>query len=398
MPGLGSIALSVSIRGGSRWEGDDERGWAHLLEHMVFKGAGDRDARAIAEAVETNGAQINASTGFERTGFQIRGLSDSLSLGLDILADLVRAPKLDDAELEREKQVVAQEIADAADTPDDRIFDMVQSAAFPGQPLGRPILGDVDSLKHADGKTLSAFHRSLYSSDRIVVSAAGAVDEDRLLAEVEARFGDMTPVPRAEPAAARFAAGKIVEARKLEQAQLVLLTEGVPTHSPDYYALRLFAEILGGGMASRLFQTVRETHGLCYAIDAYCATYEDVGVLGVYAGTSATDAAPAAKLIVEGLARLAEDVTEAELARARAQLRAGLHMGRESPLARAEQAAGQLFVFGKLMDAGELEAGFNAVSLEDLRRTGRRAIEGPRASAVLGPKTAAAAVKHFQGA
>ncbi len=391
MPGLSSLALSVVIKGGARWEAESQSGWAHMLEHMVFKGAGRRDARAIAEAIEAEGGQINAATGFERTSFQVRCLADGLPLGLEILADLVRHPHLDAGELEREKLVIAQEIADAADTPDDRVFDMAQSAAFTGQALGRPILGTMQTLTPATAQDLSAFHASLYSSDRIVVSAAGAVDEAALLRQVEALFGDARPVAQAAPRIATPTSGAVVEARKLEQAQMVWLTSGVGVSHPDYYAQRLFAEILGGGMASRLFQDVREKHGLAYAIDAYCAAYDDVGLLGVYAGTAAADAAPAARLIVQGLEALAEGATETELSRARAQARAGLHMGREQPLARAEQAAGQLLSFGRLVDVAESEGAIADVGLEDLRRVGQRALDGVCAAAVLGPKRAAGA-------
>ena len=397
MPGLSSLALSVVIRGGARWEAEGECGWAHMLEHMVFKGAGSRDARGIAEAIEAEGGQLNAATGFERTSFQVRCLADGLPLGLELLSDLVRHPHLDADELEREKSVIAQEIADAADTPDDRVFDLAQGAAFRGQALGRPILGTVESLAPANAASLAAFHRSLYAADRIVVSAAGAVDEDALLAEVERRFGDMVAVAREAPSPATMLGDHAVETRRLEQAQLVWLTPGVPVRSGDYHALRLFAEILGGGMASRLFQRVREERGLCYAVDAYCTSYEDVGVLGVYAGTSAADAKPAAELIVETLARLVEDVSEAELARARAQARAGLHMGREQPLARAEQAAAQLLALGRLVDPADSEAAFARVTLADLKRVGEMALAGPRATAVLGPRRAAGAAAVFMG-
>ena len=395
MPGLSSVALSVVLKAGSRWETDQENGWAHMLEHMVFKGAGTRDARAIAEDIEAQGGHINAATGFERTSFQVRCLADGLPLGLEVLSDLVRHPWIDGAELEREKQVIAQEIADAADTPDDRVFDMAQRAAYANQPLGRPILGTVESIAPATAATLSAFHRSLYAADRIIVSAAGAVDEDTLLAEVEKRFADMSPISREAPTPASMTGGACVEARKLEQAQLVLLTPGVQISHPDYFAQRLFAEILGGGMASRLFQEVREKHGLAYAIDAYSSHFDDSGLLGVYAGTSAADAAAAARLIIEGLTQLAEDVTEAELARAKAQARAGLHMGREQPLARAEQAAGQLFAFNHLIDPADSEKSIASVTVEDLRRVGQRALNGVSATAVLGPKRAGAAANVF---
>lgn len=398
MPGLSSLALSVVVRGGARWEAADENGYAHLLEHMVFKGAGDRGAQAIAEVIEAEGGQINAATGFERTSYQVRCLKQGMPLALEVLSDLVLHPWLDPEELEREKQVIGQEIADAADTPDDRIFDLAQSAAFGEQALGRPILGTDASLRTADQARLAAFHRRLYAPDRIVVAAAGAVDEDALLTATEHLFGAALPQPELAPEAASLIGGTRCEVRKLEQAQLVWLCEGVGLSDPDYEAQRVFAEILGGGMASRLFQEVREKRGLAYAVDAYAAAYEDVGVLGVYAGCAAKDARQAAALIVETLADLADQATEMELQRAKAQGRAGLHFARESALGRAEQAAAQLLVFGRLISIAESEARLADVSLADLRRVGARALAGRQSAAILGTKSASAAVKAFQRA
>ena len=393
MPGLSSLALSLVIEGGSRWERADESGFAHLLEHMVFKGAGQRDARQIAEVIEAEGGQINAATGFERTSYQVRCLADGLQLGLEVLTDLVRHPWLDADELEREKQVIAQEIADAADTPDDHVFDMAQSVAFADQPLGRPFLGTMDSLTPASRENLAAFHARFIVPERLVVAAAGAVDEDRLLSLVEGFLSDLSPAATAHAVAARHTSGQKIETRRLEQSQLVWLTEAVGVTHSDYYAQRLFAEILGGGMASRLFQEVREKHGLAYAIDAYVAAYDAVGVLGVYAGTAAKDAKPAARLIRETLERLVENVSEVELSRAKAQARSGLHMGREQPLARAEQAAGQMILFDRLISPEESEKGIAEVTIPDLKRVGVRALAGTRSVAILGPKTAGSAVE-----
>ncbi len=394
MDGLQSLALSVVIRGGARWEDEARSGWSHLLEHMVFKGAGERSARDIVEVIESDGGQINAATGYERTSFQVRCLKGGLPLALSVLADLVRRPTLAEADLEQEKSVIGQEIAEAADQPDDRVFDLAQAQAFAGQPLGRPILGTVESIGRATISTLGQYHQALYAPERIVVSAAGAIDEDELLALSEAAFGDAAPgVVGLEPQAARFVGGAEAESRKLEQAHLVLLLEGVSVRDPDYFALRLFAEALGGGMSSRLFQVVREELGLAYAIDAYVENYEDVGVFGVYAGTGAGDAVRAARVAAEQTAALAETPGAAELARAKAQLKAHLFMGRESPMARAEQAAAHLHLFDRLFSAQDLAEGIDAVSLEDLRRIGRRLLEpGRSAAAVLGPKRAGAAL------
>ena len=392
MPGLESAALSVTMRGGSRWETPETAGWAHLLEHMVFKGAGPRSARDIVEAIEAEGGQINAATGYERTGFQVRCLKGGLPLAFEVVSDLIRRPVLDPTELEREKAVVGQEIAEAADTPDDRVFDLAQSQAFAGQPLGRPILGEEASLAPCDAPSLSRFHQGLYCPDRLVVSVSGAVGETEALALTERWFGDARASDSLpEPADAAFKGGAVAETRKLEQSHLVMLFPGVGARHDDYFAQRLFSEILGGGMASRLFQEAREARGLAYAIDAYAESYEDVGLIGVYAVTAAKDAPPTATLALEIIEALASGPTQVELARAKAQARAGLFMARESPLARAEQAAGQLILFDRLFPAKELADAVEAVSIADVARIGERALGGGKAMAVLGPKTASAA-------
>jgi predicted Zn-dependent peptidase len=399
MAGLESAALSVVVRGGARWEDGGRNGWSHLLEHMVFKGAGSRSAREIVEAIEAEGGNINAATGYERTSYQVRCLREGLALGMAVAADLVRRPTLDAEDLRREIAVVGQEIAEAADTPDDRVFDLAQSKAFDGQPLGRPILGSPESIGAATVETLSAYHAALYAPDRIVVSAAGAVDEDELLGLAERCFGDaaMPPETLPSPSAAGFVGGDLAEARRLEQAHLVMLMPGVSARDPDYFAFRLFAEILGGGMSSRLFQSVREDRGLAYAIDAYAETYEDTGVLGIYAGCAAADAALTARTTAEETRKLAERIQPDELARAKAQGKAQLFMSRESPLARAEQAAGQVLLFGRPFEPAELAEAIDLVQDADLARVGERALSGATAIAVLGPKRAAAAAMAFRG-
>ncbi len=403
MAGLESLALCVVIRGGARWEGPAHNGWSHLLEHMVFKGAGGRSARDIVEAIEQQGGHINAATGYERTSFQVRCLKGGLLLAMDVLSGLVRHPSLNGDDLEREKSVIGQEIAEAADTPDDRVFDLAQAHAYVGQALGRPILGEPETIGRATSLTLSAYHRTLYASDRIVVSVAGAVDEDELLALSEAAFGDATTPDLAaasgvlEPQDGVFAGGSWAETRKLEQAHLVILLPGVGARDPDYFAARLFAEALGGGMSSRLFQEAREVRGLVYGIDAYCESYEDCGVFGVYAGTAAADAAETARVTAQQIQALADGVTATELARAKAQLKASLFMARESPLSRAEQAAGQLFLFDRLFTPAELAAAIDEVAIADFQRLGSRLAADPRAAiAVLGPRKAAEAAEAFR--
>jgi predicted Zn-dependent peptidase len=400
MPGLQTVALSVVAGRGARLEDAARSGWSHLLEHMAFKGAGGRSARDIVEAVESEGGHINAATGYERTSFQVRALRHGLDLGSAVIADLVLRPHMDADDLAREKQVVGQEIAEAADAPDDLVFELAQSAAFEDHPLGRPILGAPQTVGAATPEALSDWRTALYAPETLVVSAAGAVDEDEVLRIAERDFGGA--VAGAAPPAApppRFTGGLRPTSKRLEQANLVFLLPTVGAAHPDYFALRLLAEILGGGMASRLFQEAREKRGLAYAIDAYAETYVDTGVLGIYAGCAAEDAGELARVAAGELVALTAPAGEAELARAKAQLKGAMFMAREQPLARAEQAAGQTLIFGRTLSPEEVAADIDAVTPADLARLTTSILEPRRvAAAVLGPKASLKAASAFQEA
>jgi predicted Zn-dependent peptidase len=397
MADLQTLSVSVVAGRGARAETEGQSGWAHLLEHMVFKGAGERTARDIVEGIEAAGGQINAATSYERTSFQVRALKGGLGLGVEVLADLVLRPTLDPEELEREKQVIEQEIAEAADAPDDRVFDLAQAAAFARQPLGRPILGDAASIETATADALRAFRAGQYASDRLVISAAGAVDEEELLALAERLFGGEPPAHGPASAPAAFTAGFTPEARKLEQAHTVLLLPGVGARDKAYFAQRLFAEALGGGMSSRLFQEARERLGLAYAIDAYGESFAETGLVGIYAGTAAENAPRTAEVVARELVALTLGVQDAELDRCKAQLKASLFMGRESSLARAEQAAGQVLLFDRLFTPAEIAEAVDAVSAADIRAFGEKMLDAMTvAGAVLGPKSALKAGEVFQ--
>jgi len=296
---------------------------------------------------------------------------------------------------------VAQEIAEAADAPDDLVFELAQTAAFEGQPLGRPILGTPASIGATTPETLNAWRASLYGPRTLVVSASGAVDEDDLLRLVERDFGgagdDAPPLEAQGPAT--FTGGQRPVAKTLEQASLVLLLPAVGVRDDAYFALRLLAEVLGGGMASRLFQEARENRGLAYAIDAYSETYADTGVLGVFAGCAAKDAAELARVAAGEIAGMLTPVGHSELARAKAQLKGAMFMGREGALARAEQAAGQVLLFGRTLDPAEVAAEVDAVTPDDLvKLTERILAPGRSAVAVLGPKTSLKAAPAFDTA
>ena len=396
MPGLRTLAVTVSVTGGARWEDEARSGWSHLLEHLVFKGAGGRDARALIERIENAGGSLNADTGQERTSFHARVLEGDLELALSSLSDLMFRPTLDPVEIEREKDVVAQEIAEAFDTPDDCVFDLAQGQAFAGQPLGRPILGTNDSLKHADRAAVSDWRARLYAPERMVVSVSGAVDEAELLTLAERWFGEAPGGGVGTPEPARFVGGAAGDARRIEQANLVFQLPGLASTDPDTPALALLVEILGGGMASRLFQEAREERGLAYAVDAGFETFGDAGLVNVYAGTAPDKAADMAQLAGEALARLSDGVTDAELSRARAQALAGLYMSLESPAQRAERHAFQALTWGRPLPAEETAGKVRAVTPDDLKRVAARLLEpGRSAAAVVGPKAAGKAPDAF---
>lgn len=400
MPGLRTLALTVAVRGGAKWEAEATSGWSHCLEHLVFKGAGDMGARDIVERIEAEGGSLNASTGYERTSFEVRALHGSLPLAMQVVSDLVFRPTLDPAEIEREKDVVAQEIAEAFDTPDDHVFEMAQTRAFEGQPLGRPILGSVASLKPITRATIGDWRARLYSPDRMVVAVSGAVDETELLALAERWFGGEAVTPAPAPDAPRFIGGDAALTRRIEQANIVFQLPAPSAMDPTYAATRLMSEILGGGMASRLFQSAREQRGLAYAIDAYHEPYEDAGLLGIYAGAAADRSVELARVCAAELKALAETgPTAAELSRAKAVLNAGLWMSDESPAARAGRAAAQVLIFGALIPSQTMSQRTLAQTVDTVRSAAAATLAAGRcATAVLGPKAAAPAGAAFREA
>lgn len=400
MPGLRTLALTVAVRGGAKWETEATSGWSHCLEHLVFKGAGDMGAREIVERIEAQGGSLNAATGYERTSFEVRALHGSLPLAMQVVSDLVFRPTLDPAEIEREKDVVAQEIAEAFDTPDDHVFEMAQTRAFQDQPLGRPILGSVNSLKPITRASIGDWRARLYSPDRMVVAVSGAVDETELLALAERWFGDETSTPAEPPAVPRFTGGDAALTRRIEQANIVFQLPAPSAADPAYAAARLMTEILGGGMASRLFQSAREERGLAYAIDAYHEPYEDAGLLGIYAGAAADRAVELARVCAAELKALAETgPTAAELSRAKAVLNAGLWMSDESPAARAGRAAAQVLIFGSLIPSQTMSERTLAQTADSVRAAAAGTLAAGRcATAVLGPKAAAPAGTAFREA
>jgi predicted Zn-dependent peptidase len=298
---------------------------------------------------------------------------------------------LDEAELEREKGVVLAELGEARDTPDDIIFDHLSRAAFANQPLGLPVLGDEESIAAIDRGALVAWIEQQYRPSRLVIAAAGKCDEDALLKQVEARFGDLAAVVPEKPARALFTGGTHHDRRRFDQLHLAQAWDAPGFHAKTVHAAGLFSSIAGGGMSSRLFQEVREERGLAYSVYSWTQPLADTGIFGVYCASTRDQAGDAHRLIGEVLARTAAELTEAELARARAQAKAGLLMGLEAVTARADHLARQIQIFGRIVPPEETVALIDAVTIDEARTVGQAMLAGPSALATVGGKLKAAA-------
>jgi predicted Zn-dependent peptidase len=386
MPHLHTASLGVWVGSGSRDEQPDEHGISHLLEHMAFKGTSRRTARQIAEEIEEVGGDLNAATSVESTAYYARVLKADVPLALDVLSDILSDPTFDPSELAREQSVIVQEIGAAEDTPDDLVFDRLQATAFPGQPVGRSILGTPKTVRSFDAARIQAYLSRNYRAPDMVIAAAGAVDHKAVVAEVERRFAPFVGPAAPKPEQARFSGGVSVERRKLEQVHIAMALEGVTQKDPTLYSLQVFVNVLGGGMSSRLFQEVREKRGLCYTISAFHWPYSDTGLFGLYAGTDAGDADELMRVVVGEIAGTADTISEVEVARAKAQMKASLLMALESSGARAEQLARQMFAYGRPIPLNEIVARVEAVTVESAVAAGRDLIGRSRpAIAILGP-------------
>ncbi len=386
MPGLHSAAIGIWVSAGCRDERADQNGIAHFLEHMAFKGTPTRTPLEIAEAIENVGGYINAYTSRDVTSYYVRVLAGDVDMALDVISDIVLNPIFDQREIEVERGVILQEIGQSLDTPDDVIFDWLQEAAYPDQPMGRTILGPAERVSHFSREDLSGFIGEHYGPERMIVAAAGAVDHDRILRQVEGIFSHLKARASTTREPARWHGAEARRVKKLEQAHFALAFEGPGYQDPEFYAAQIWTSALGGGMSSRLFQKLREEKGLCYSIFAQSGFHDDTGMVTIYAGTSGDQIADLATLTIDELKRSAEDMTEAEIARARAQLKAGLLMGLESPTGQAERMARSLAIWGRVSEPAEVAARIDAVTVGDVRAHAQRLIQSARpALALYGP-------------
>jgi predicted Zn-dependent peptidase len=386
MPQLESAAVGVWVNAGARNETRAQMGVSHMLEHMAFKGTRRRTARDIAEEIEAVGGFLNAYTSREQTAFHARTLKSDVPLALDILADILTEPTFAQDELERERQVVLQEIGQAKDTPDDIIFDYLQMVAYPDQPMGWPILGEEETVSGFGRGDLIGYMSANYCAGGMALVASGAVEHEDMVRLAEEKFGRLAtgePKP-AEPA--RYIGGEMHVEGDLEQAHIAYGFPGVSNLDDDFYTSQVYVTALGGGMSSRLFQEAREKRGLCYSIYAFSHSSKDDGIVGVYTGTGEAEAAQIGAVVAGEMASLAETATEEEVGRAKAQLKSSFLMGLERPSSRAEMIAGHVFNYDRVLTTEEMISKLDAVDAAAVRRFGETVMTSTHpALATVGP-------------
>nr|WP_272871505.1 pitrilysin family protein [Ruegeria lacuscaerulensis] len=397
MPGLQSAAIGIWVTAGGRHERIEQNGIAHFLEHMAFKGTERRSALQIAEAIEDVGGYINAYTSREVTAYYARVLKDDVALAMDVIGDIVLNPIFDPREIEVERGVILQEIGQSCDTPDDVIFDWLQEQSYHDQPLGRTILGPTERVSAFSREDLSGFVAEHYGPEQMILSAAGAVDHDALMKLAEEMFGHLQSRKGLIAEPARFTGGEARQEKELEQAHFALALESPGYRDDAIYTAQIYSTALGGGMSSRLFQEVRETRGLCYTIFAQTGAYADTGTTTIYAGTSADQVGELATITIDEMKRAAEDMSPEEVARARAQMKAGMLMGLESPSNRAERLARLVQIWGRVPSLEDTVAKIDAVSTEDVRAFAEKmAVQAPAALALYGPVSDAPTLAELQ--
>ena len=385
MPGLETVSMGIWNAVGGRDEVEANNGVAHLLEHMAFKGTLTKNALQIAETIEDVGGDINAYTSKEITAYYVKLLADDLHYGVDILTDILQNSAFAEDELNRERGVIIQEIGMYLDTPDDMIFDYWQEKAFPNQPMGRSILGKTDIIKNITREEVKGFMTNHYNPNKMIISAAGKINHDKFVEMIKKSCTNLPVGNSNNRKKANYLSGEYREEKKLEQVHLLLGFEGIDYHHDDYYSLLVFSSLLGGGMSSRLFQEIREKRGLVYGISSFSSAYTDTGMFGIYCGTGENQIQELMPVLCNELNTSPSSISDKEITRGKAQLKASLMMGRESAFRRCESAARQLLVFNKVIDPSETLEKINAVSKESVEKIAKQIVSGPMTISSIGP-------------
>ena len=385
VPSMHSIALGIWTGVGTRNENMAQNGVAHMVEHMLFKGTKTRDAQQIVQQIESVGGSMNAYTSREITSYHVHLLAEDAPLGLEVMADMYLNSTLPDHEIEREREVILQEIGMCNDTPDDLVFDLYYETAYPKQAFGAPILGRDHNIKGMSKEHLAGYIADFYHPANTVVSAAGAVDHDAFVAQVTDLFGALEKSDRNTAPAAQYQGGEFRLSKDLEQSHFVLGFEGLARMDDNFYAAQTLSTILGSGMSSRLFQEVREKRGLVYSIFSFHSGYKDNGQFAIYAGTGPEKMDEIIPVICDEVLKISDDVTEEELTRAKTQLKAGMLMGRESMMTRADQQAKYVLSRDTAFDPDKLIEKIEAIDLRDIQNVAKTIFATRPTLAALGP-------------
>lgn len=384
-PQTESVTLGIWVNTGSACEKEEINGISHFLEHMVFKGTEKRSSLQISEEFEDVGGQSNAYTSREFTAFYAKMLKDDVELAIDILSDIVLHSNFPDSELEKEREVVVQEIKQTIDTPDDIIFDYLQEQAFPGQAVGRTILGPAEKVRSYTAQTLNNYRKNNYAAENTVVCAVGNVNHEAFVKMVEERMGKMQKKINFVSEKQIYKGGFFAENRDIEQAHMVLGFEGVAYSTDNYYPSIVFSTILGGGMSSRLFQEVREKRGLVYSVYSFANSHTKSGLFGIYAGTTKEELKELMPVVCEEIRKIRTDlVSEQELKRAKTQLKASMLMALESSSATVEVLARQMLIFNRVISVDEMVERIEKISREDIRTIANQIFETNPTYALVG--------------
>jgi len=370
IPHVRSVSLGVWLTRGSRHEGDEWPGIAHFVEHMLFKGTATRSAEDIAQAVDSVGGQMDASTGKENANYAIKVLDDHLPLAVDVLSDVVLHPRFAPEDIEREKGVVAEEIKMVEDMPDDLVHELFLEHFWRGHPLGRAILGTADSVNRIDEGVLHEYFGRVYTADNLIVAAAGHIEHARVRELVERAFGGLGTNGRGAVEAPPVEHPLVhVRTKDLEQSHICLGVGAYRQNHADRYAALVFNTLLGGSMSSRLFQNVREKRGLAYSVGSGLSAFRDAGLLSVYAGCSNTRVDEVVRVIMDELRGVVRGgIDEAELVRAKDNVKGSLILGLESTWQRAAYLARQEIYFDEPFTIEDTLAGIDAVTIADVAR------------------------------
>lgn len=383
-PHVETLSLGVWVDVGARYESKQFHGISHLLEHMVFKGTKKRTAAGIAEEIEDVGGHLNAYTSREHTSYYSRVLKEDVELAMDILADILLNSEFPEDELKREQEVVIQEIGQVQDTPDDLIFDHLQMTAFPGQALGKPILGTIESVSSFTRASLQNYMTAHYHGGNMIMVGVGNVGHERFKELAEKYFATLKTGPKNISEKAKYSGGEFRDDKDLEQLHVALGFESTSYRDPDFFAAQLYTSILGGGMSSRLFQEVREKRGLSYSVYAFNAVLKETGLLSIYAGTGSEHINELLSVVGGEMKSLANEIPEKELNRAKAQLKTALLTNLESTSGRSEQLARHMLIFDRVIPTAELVEKINAVDKMALNRVARKILKSPVTLAGIG--------------